>query len=395
MGTLTISDPQNVFALLVFLGVAVAFALVVDVSTRRSKDAAVARAEAGTLSDLARGSLARDQSPEEFLDQLRQEFQLSAVSVLADDAGTSRVLAQTGTNAPTTTDEADGSDRLGGGLTLAWKGRPLSGEERRLLAAFGAHLTALIERQQLTLSLRETVKLGEANRIRTSILRAVSHDLRTPLAGISLAVTALGRQRNKTTAEEQAEMIETIDDYSARLENLVGNLLDMSRIDSEAVAVIHGPVTWLDVVTAVVQELPPDSVRADLAPNLPALDCDRGLLERALANIVENAVKYAPGSNIVIVATTGGLLAPGAGDRPVSELRVIDHGTGVPADRVMAMFQPFQRLGDESNRAGIGLGLAVAKGFLEAMGGELTAEQTPGGGLTMVLRVPLYVGPGD
>jgi len=395
VGTLTISDPQNVFALLVFLAVAVAFSLVIGVSTRRSQDAAAARAEAGTLSDLARGSIARDQGPEEFLDQLRKEFQLSAVSVLAEDAGTTRVLAQTGTDAPRATDEADGSDRLGGGLTLAWKGRPLSGGERRLLAAFEAHLTALIERQQLTLSLRETVKLGEANRIRTSILRAVSHDLRTPLAGIRLAVTALRRQRSKTTAEEQAEMIDTIDDYSARLENLVGNLLDMSRIDSEAVAVLHEPVTWLDVVSEVVRELPPNSVRVDLAPNLPALDGDRGLLERALANIVENAVKYAPGSDIVIVATTGGLLAPGASDRPVSELCVIDHGTGVPAERVLAMFQPFQRLGDESNRAGIGLGLAVAKGFLEAMGGALTAEQTPGGGLTMVLRVPLYVGPQD
>ncbi|ACL39691.1 osmosensitive K+ channel signal transduction histidine kinase [Pseudarthrobacter chlorophenolicus A6] len=405
VGTLTINDPQNVFALLVFLAVAVAFSLLIGVSTRRSQDAAAARAEAGTLSDLARGSLARDQTPEEFLDQLRDEFQLTAVSVLAPDAdnGDTRgvgvktwtVRARAGSGAPATADEADGTDRLTAGLILAWKGRPLSGGERRLLAAFEAHLTALIERQQLTSTLRETVRLGEANRIRTSILRAVSHDLRTPLAGIRLAVTALGRQRDKTTAEEQTEMIDTIDSYSGRLENLVGNLLDMSRIDSDALSILHEPVTWLDVVTTVLRELPPNSVRIDLAPNLPALDCDRGLLERALANIVENAVKYAQGSDIVIVATTGGLLAPGAGDRPTSELRVIDHGTGVPSERVLAMFQPFQRLGDESNRAGIGLGLAVAKGFIEAMDGELTAEQTPGGGLTMVLRVPLYVGPRD
>jgi two-component system sensor histidine kinase KdpD len=263
------------------------------------------------------------------------------------------------------------------------------------MAAFEAHLTALLERQQLSLSLGETVKLGEANRIRTSILRAVSHDLRTPLAGIRLAATALRRQRGKTTPEEQAEMLETIDVYSDRLESLVANLLDMSRIDSSAVSVLHEPVTWLDVVSEVLVELPPHAVRVDLAPNLPALDGDRGLLERALANIVGNAVKYAAGSDIVIVATTGGLLAPGIGDQPVSELRVIDHGTGVPADRVVAMFQPFQRLGDEANGPGIGLGLAVAKGFIEAMDGELLAEPTPGGGLTMVIRMPLYSGPRD
>ena len=395
IGTLTIDDPQNFFALVVFLAVAVAFSLVVGVSSRRSRDAALARAEAGTLSELARGSLARDQSVEDFLEQLRAEFRLDAASLLREGHGTWKVDSAAGTDAPATPDEADGADPLGGGLTLAWRGRALSGSERRLMAAFEAHLTALLERQQLSLSLGETVKLGEANRIRTSILRAVSHDLRTPLAGIRLAATALRRQRGKTTPEEQAEMLETIDVYSDRLESLVANLLDMSRIDSSAVSVLHEPVTWLDVVSEVLVELPPHAVRVDLAPNLPALDGDRGLLERALANIVGNAVKYAAGSDIVIVATTGGLLAPGIGDQPVSELRVIDHGTGVPADRVVAMFQPFQRLGDEANGPGIGLGLAVAKGFIEAMDGELLAEPTPGGGLTMVIRMPLYSGPRD
>jgi two-component system sensor histidine kinase KdpD len=395
VGTLTVDDPQNFFALVVFLAVAVAFSLVVGVSSSRSQEAAVARAEAGTLSELASGSLARDQSAEDFLEQLRAEFQLGAVSLLRESEGTWKVDSSAGPDAPASPDDGDGADPLGGGLTLAWKGRALSGSERRLMAAFEAHLTALLERQQLTLSLGETVRLGEANRIRTSILRAVSHDLRTPLAGIRLAATALKRQRGKTTPEEQAEMLEAIDAYSNRLEALVANLLDMSRIDSAAVSVLHEPVTWLDVVSEALAELPPEAVRVDLAPNLPALDGDRGLLERALANIVGNAVKYAPGSGIVVVATTGGLVAPGIGDRPVSELRVIDHGKGVPAERVVAMFQPFQRLGDEGNGPGIGLGLAVAKGFIEAMDGELAAEPTPGGGLTMVIRMPLYSGPRD
>ncbi|GAB2738909.1 DUF4118 domain-containing protein [Sinomonas soli] len=395
VGNLTIADPQNFFALAVFLAVAVAFSLVVGVSSRRSRDAAVARAEAGTLSELARGSLARDQGPAEFLGQLRHEFQLAAVSLLAANDGGWTVRAEAGTGAPADPDGADGADRIGPGLTLAWRGRPLSGGERRLLAAFEAHLAALLERQELATSLRETVRLGEANRIRTSILRAVSHDLRTPLAGIRLAVTALERQPGSMSAEERAEMLAAIDSYAGRLDSLVANLLDMSRIDSAALSVLHEPVAWREVVAEVLAEFPAGAVRVDLAPNLPAIDADRGLLERALANVVQNALKYAPGSDVVVVATAGGLLAPGIGDRPVSELRVVDHGTGVPPERVVAMFQPFQRLGDEGKGPGIGLGLAVAKGFVEAMGGVLAAEPTPGGGLTMVIRMPLYAGPRD
>lgn len=133
----------------------------------------------------------------------------------------------------------------------------------------------------------------------------------------------------------------------------------------------------------------------EIAPNLPPVDADRGLLERALANIVENAVKYAPGTDIVLQATAGSSVQVGPDGRPFGEIRVVDHGGGVPAGRVVAMFQPFQRLDDADAGAGIGLGLAVAKGFVEAMGGQLVAEETPGGGLTMAIRLPLYMGPAE
>jgi two-component system sensor histidine kinase KdpD len=181
-----------------------------------------------------------------------------------------------------------------------------------------------------------------------------------------------------------------------RLKSLVGNLLDMSRISSDSVQVLHEPVTWLDVVPEALAGVPEGAVRVELAPNLPPIDADRGLLERALANIVENAVKYAPGTDVLVQATAGSGVQVGPDGRPYSELRVVDYGGGVPASRVVAMFQPFQRLNDSSAGAGagagIGLGLAVAKGFVEAMDGELLAEETPGGGLTMAVRLPLYMG---
>jgi two-component system sensor histidine kinase KdpD len=125
---------------------------------------------------------------------------------------------------------------------------------------------------------------------------------------------------------------------------------------------------------------------------MPEIDADPGMLERVIANIVENAIKYAPGSDIVVVGTAGGLSNETLAGHPAGELRIIDHGRGVPAESVLEMFRPFQRLDDIPQTSGVGLGLAVAKGFTEAMGGTLTAEQTPGGGLTMVIRLRLSTG---
>jgi two-component system sensor histidine kinase KdpD len=188
-------------------------------------------------------------------------------------------------------------------------------------------------------------------------------------------------------------MLDTIESYSDRLDSLIASLLDMSRISSGSAAPLTAPVTWRDAIEDALRGLPAGDIRVDLAPNMPAVDADLGMLERVIANIVENALKYAPGSDVVIVgpsSVSGGARVNG---RPCGELHIVDHGQGVPAGNVIAMFQPFQRLDDASEGSGVGLGLAVAKGFTEAMGGQLIAQQTPGGGLTMVIRLPLSTGP--
>lgn len=396
LGTLTVNDPQDVFVLLVYLGVGISVALVVGISARRSHAAALSSAEAATLSELARTSLAGDQSSEEFLDQLQEQFQLSGVSVFEGvDNGPWRRRASAGPDAPQILEDADIIDRPRPGLAVGLKQPAPASGNRRLLHAYEAHLAALLERERLVLRLRDSIKLIEGNRVKTSILRAVSHDLRTPLAGIELALTALRRQRSKTSAEQQEEMLEVVQSSTDRLKGLVGNLLDMSRISSDSVHVLHEPVTWLEVIPDALAGVPDKAVRVELAPNLPPVDADPGLLERALANIVENAVKYAPGTDIVLRATAGSSSQVGPHGPPFGELRVVDHGGGVPAGRVVAMFHPFQRLDDASADAGIGLGLAVAKGFVEAMGGQLLADETPGGGLTMTIRLPLYTGPAE
>lgn len=403
VGTFTIDDPQNLFALVVFLGVAVAVSLVLGISAKRAREATLARAEAATLADLARGALLADDTVGAFLEKVRETFRVRSAGLFTRGVAAGQeeweLKAYAGDAPPLppgTPDSSAETTELADTLTaVVVSGRTLTAGERRLLSAHGAHLLLLQQRQALKRSLEQTTKLAEGNKIRTAILRAVSHDLRTPLAGIKLAVTALQRQHTRLPEEVQAEMLQTIDSYSDRLDALIGNLLDMSRISSDAIAPHTAPVIWRDAIEDSLRGISADRLRVELAPNMPAVEADLGMLERVIANIVENALKYAPDSDVVILGPSSASVVGTVDGRPCGELRIVDHGQGVPAADVIAMFQPFQRLDDAPEGLGIGLGLAVAKGFTEAMGGTLTAEPTPGGGLTMIIRLPLSSGAGS
>jgi len=399
VGTLRINDPQNLFALLVFLGAAITVALLVGLSAKRTQEAARARAEAATLADLARDALIEDDTIAAFLDKVRETFHAGSAGLFTrEDTGSEWELRAHAGGVPPA---PPGAEEPGNGAyaladqqtALAVSGKTLTAGDRRLLTAHAAHLLLLRQRHALQLRLKDTTRMAEGNSIRTSILRAVSHDLRTPLAGIKLAVTSLQRQKRRLPEEIQDEMLDTIDSYTDRLDSLIGNLLDMSRISSGSAAPLVSPVTWRDAIEDALRGLPEGNIRVDLAANMPAIDADLGILERVIANIVENALKYAAGSDIVIVGPSSGSGASTINGRPCGELRIVDHGQGVRAEDVVAMFEPFQRLDDAPEGLGIGLGLAVAKGFTEAMGGQLTAEATPGGGLTVVIRLPLSTGP--
>lgn len=398
VGNLTINDPENLLALLVFLVVAVAVALAVDQSARRSREAIRAGAEAATLSELARGILASQDTVQVFLEQVREHFGVRAVVLFAAGAAPGQWLveASVGDAPPLLPDDADTLEEVSEHWVLGLSGRILAARDRRLLSAFGAHLLALEQREALTETQRENAQLSQDNNIRTSVLRAVSHDLRTPLAGIKLAVSSLRQTEVTFTPEDEAELLATIEHYSDRMDALVGNLLDMSRLSAQMVNPIVGPVSWREVLPAALHGVPEGRVRLALAPNMPPIEADAGLLERVIANIVENAVKYAPESDILIIGSVGGSGSATIDGHPASEIRVIDHGKGVAGADTMAIFRPFQRLDDVSygpqGGTGVGLGLAVAKGFTEIMGGVLEAEQTPGGGLTMTLRMPLSTG---
>ena len=397
IGSLSVIDPENVLALLIFLLVAVSVSLVVDRSARRSKEARRAGAEASILGELSRRAVAEGNSVPAVLEQVREHFQAAGAGLWVRRAaahGTARWQLQqySGDTRPAEMSDEDIIEQLDETRALSLTGRELSQDDRRLLSAFGSHLLAMLQREELTASQRENLRLAEGNKMRTSILRAVSHDLRTPLAGIKLASSSLRDRNVSFTPGEQQELLATIESGADRLDRLVSNLLDMSRITADSVAPLIAPVYWADVVSEALRGTVSERARVLLPDNMPPVDADPGMLERVIANLVENALKYAPDSDVVIAGAVGGSGNARIGGAPASELSVVDHGRGIPAEEVLAMFRPFQRADDTTAGTGIGLGLAVAKGFTEAMGGVLLAEPTPGGGLTMVIRLPLSTG---
>ncbi|WFB06997.1 sensor histidine kinase KdpD [Streptomyces sp. LX-29] len=383
--TWTIADPKNIVAIVIFFGVAVSVASVVDLAARRTHQAARLRAESEVLSFLAGSVLRGETSLEALLERVRETFAMDSVALLerASDVDpwtcAGAVGATDGAPPPVRPEDADVDMPVGENMALALSGRVLPAEDRRVLAAFAAQAVVVLDRQRLVGEAEKAHELAEGNRIRTALLAAVSHDLRTPLAGIKAAVTSLRSDDVAWSEEDEAELLAGIEEGADRLDHLVGNLLDMSRLQTGTVTPLIREIDLDEVVPMALVGVPEDSVVLDIPETLPMVTVDPGLLERSVANIVENAVKYSPDGKPVLVS------ASALGDRV--ELRVADQGPGVPDSAKGRIFEPFQRYGDAPRGAGVGLGLAVARGFAETMGGQLAAEDTPGGGMTMVLSL--------
>ncbi|MEU0582648.1 sensor histidine kinase KdpD [Streptomyces sp. NPDC006132] len=378
----TIADPKNIVAIVIFVAVGAAVASVVDLAARRTHQAARLRAESEILSFLAGNVLRGETGLEELLERVRETFGMESAALLerAGDVEPWTCAGRVGQGRPVERpDQADVDVPVGDHMALALTGRVLPAEDRRVLAAFAAQAAVVLDRRRLLEEADRARALAEGNRIRTALLAAVSHDLRTPLAGIKAAVSSLRSEDVEWSEEDRAELLEGIEEGADRLDHLVGNLLDMSRLQTGTVTPLIREIDLDEVAPMALGGVPEGSVVLDVPETLPMVDVDPGLLERAMANLVENAVKYSPPDASVLVA------ASALGDRV--EVRVVDRGPGVPDEAKDRIFEPFQRHGDAPRGAGVGLGLAVARGFAEAMGGTLNAEDTPGGGLTMVLTL--------
>jgi len=391
----TIGEPQSLLALLVYLVVAGVVSWFVATVARRSSEVARARAEAETLARVA-GASADEDPLGPLARQLLAAFEQQGVAVLRRHGGADAIAGEgwsveagAGDPVPSSPVEATETLPLDADTVLALVGPRLPAEDRHLLSAFTAQLGAALTRRRLQEGAAEAARLARADELRAALLAAVSHDLRTPLASIKACVSSLLQDDVDWSEEAVTEFLSTIDEETDRLTGLVANLLDMSRLQAGALTLHRRPVGVEEIVPAALSSLGDrargDVVEVGVAETLPRVDADPALLERVLANLIDNALSWSP-PGVPVRVEAGGV--PGA-----VHVRIVDRGPGIPPAERDRVFLPFQRLGDRSSGAGVGLGLAVARGFTVAMGGELTVEDTPGGGTTMVVILPTLPGP--
>ncbi len=403
--TFTISDGQNVLAIVVFVIIAILVSRVVDEAARRNVEAARSNAEAETLSTLAGSLLRGEQALPALMERVRETFAVSSVSLLRRDSvapasarptaqthgnsslrGSWSTIASVGDDPCRRPDEGDTDVPLGDDLALVLRGRTLAAEDQRLLAAFATEVAVAYRQRQLTEAANTAQVYAETDRTRTALLNAVSHDLRTPLASAKAAISSLRSEEVSWAEKDRRELLLSAETAVDRLTALVTSLLDLSRLQAGALSISKQVVGIDDVLSNALASTPhSEQVRIEVSPLLPEVIADVGLLERAIANVVENALRYNPiGKTVLATAALVGDLV---------ELRIIDQGPGIPADSRDAVFEAFQRRDDRavSTGAGVGLGLAIARGFVDAMGGRVTLEDTPGGGLMVSIAVPRVV----
>ena len=375
--TFTIAEPRNLLALVLFVTVAVAVSSVVHLAARREADAARSSKETESLLGLAQTVLGGADTPGDVLDHLT-----------ASHGGHAELLERVGGRWVKVASSGDLDPAIS---ALRFEVRPdlaleVSGQAASatmsLLAGYTAQAVAALDRARLRTQAAQAEALAEGDRMRTALLRAVSHDLRTPLASIKASVSSLRQTDVHWSAEDEAELLANIEQNADRLDALVGNLLDMSRLQAGSLEPFLRATAVDEVAPVALRGLDDaDHLLIVVPDDLPLVRADPGLLERVLANLFSNALRHSP-PNLRPM-----LRAKEDGDRVVID--VVDHGTGVPAALKERIFEPFARLDERS--PGVGLGLAVAKGFAEAMGGTIVAIDTPGGGLTVRVTLPALV----
>ncbi|WP_371781466.1 ATP-binding protein [Streptosporangium subroseum] len=391
--TLTIYNPENLFALVVFILVAAAVSGIVDVAARRTREAARATADAEVLSTLAGHVLRGEAALPSLLERLRETFALTSVTLLEriaepgpddqSDPEAWRIVATAGGSPCTCPGTADTDVTIDEGLVLVVRGRLLEASDRRVLEAFAAEAAVALRQERLREEAEQAKPLAEADKMRTALLAAVSHDLRTPLASAKAAVESLRNTDIQWSAEDRRELLATAEESLVKLDRLVANLLDMSRLQAGVLGLQAQPTGVEEIVPRAIDDLGhlAERIEGNISVELPEIIADPALLERILVNLMSNAIRYSPAGQKVLVT--------GSWHGDHVEIRVIDRGPGIPPEAHDRVFMPFQRLGDRDNHTGVGLGLALSRGLAEAMGGTLTPEETPGGGLTMTLTLPI------
>jgi two-component system sensor histidine kinase KdpD len=383
VGQFTIRNSDNWVALIAFVVAAGLASSIAEVTRARTREAEERRREADLAAEMAR-LLLRGNSLAEVLPtaaaRLAQVLGLhsAAIEMEADEGDERRVAFPL----------REGTRRLGTLLVGADASEEtLRRLQERVVPALEALLSAALEREALLGGVVETASLRRADVVKTALLRAVSHDLRSPLTAISAAGEAVGSA--SLSEDERKEMAAVIQEEARRLSRLVDNLLDLSRLEAGAAEPRREWMSVEEVLGSALQELAPaaEDFALSIDRDLPLVRADSAQLERAFVNVLENARRHSAGHPVSVRARAVRTLA-GEGGRLI--VRVVDRGPGIPPAQLERVFEPFYRAGTaQGGHRGSGLGLAIARGFTEANGGKLHVESLPEQGATFVFELPL------
>jgi two-component system sensor histidine kinase KdpD len=372
--TFTATRGRDLVAVGLFIAVAIMVSVVVDQAARRSRAARRSAAEARTLVSIAGAVISGADALAALVDRLRETFGFSSVLLLESGEITSS------SRDPAIARESDVETvfPVGDGASLYIRGAPMSPSERTIVGAFVAQVAAALTQRRLAVAAESAEPLAEADRMRSALLAAVGHDVRRPLAAATAAVSSLAATDVQLSADDRSELLRTAEDSLDALTGLLTDLLDVSRLQAGVLGVQLTEVDAHALIGEALDELGlgPGAVTIELA-EVPPLTADPVLARRALVNVLANALRYSPPDTPPLVSVSAW--------QSTVQIRVVDRGPGLRPEEKARAFLPFQRTTDTDNTAGLGLGLALSRGFAEAMGGSLDAEDTPGGGLTVVL----------
>ena len=372
--TFTITETENIVSLFVFLFIAGVISILVDIAARRSYQAKRAHSEAETLARFAAVML----EPEpiyRLLEFLCETFEMKSAAIKRkiDNEFVTEFSYGDEIARSTQSDLTLEIDEL---TEIIFVGDGASSVDQRVASAFCAQLSIVLNTRR---DATQAKAISQTNDLRAALLQSVSHDLRTPLSSIKASVSSLRQKDVKFSEEDSSEFLATIEEETDRLNRLVGNLLDMSRLNAEVVLPTLRPSALEEIIPLAIGSVGNPKIKINLPEDLPLVMVDPAMLERAIANLIDNAAKWSPKDNPPIVD------ASVVGEN--IHLRVIDHGKGIDIKNRETVFQPFQRLTDAPNDNGTGLGLAVALGFVRACNGRLWVDDTPGGGTTMTIEL--------
>jgi two-component system, OmpR family, sensor histidine kinase KdpD len=379
-----VANTSNLLTIVLLLGVAMAIAVLVDAAASRAREARRAGQEAELLSLFA-ASVLRGADLNTLLERVREAYSQRAVCLVREVDGRVIPVAGVGSEACLTVDAADTAVNVGDEeFWMLMSGRRLTGRDRRVLSVVATQAAGLVKQGELAEEAGKVQSLAEADELRRLLLSALGHDLRTPLTAAKAAASSLRAEDVWFSPEDTSELLATIEESVDQLSLLVANLLDSSRLAAGVVRpeltevyleeIVQRALVGIGGRNTIYGRASIDRVKVEVGATVAMGDA--GLLERVLSNVIDNALRYAPASMVRVNAGQVG---------PRVLINVIDEGPGVSKGAADEMFQPFQRLGDFDTTTGLGLGLSVAKGFVEAMSGSITASDTPGGGLTILI----------